>query len=198
MTPSSLEFSRLVNIPLRAAEGEPLHFTATDKECSKLAKRFGLESLKKFEMTVFFLHSQHSKIYPLQANFEADVTYTCVKTLDPFEDHVKETVYFTAQDTSLSENDEDTEDLILTGEEETIETLDSEGVLEIGEIMAQYLSLALNPYPRASEHKKKSPSTDNRKMELFSEEDSTQKKTSTYFPFENLAHLKNKKNAATD
>ncbi|HQS83731.1 MAG: hypothetical protein B7Y25_02225 [Alphaproteobacteria bacterium 16-39-46] len=198
MTLSSLEFSRLVNIPLRAAEGESLHFTATDKECSNLAKRFGLEALKKFEMTLFFLHSQHSKTYPLQVNFDADVTYTCVKTLDPFEDHVKETVYFTAQEPSLSESDEDADDLIFTGEEETTELLDSEGVLELGEIMAQYLSLALNPYPRASDHTKKSPSKDNSKTGLLSDEDSTQKKPSTYFPFENLARLKSKNNTSTD
>ena len=196
MIPSPLEFSRLVNIPLQTLENKPLHLKATPEECHKLAKRFGLEDLKKFEITLLFIPTHQPKTYPIKATFEADVVYTCVNTLDPFEDHVKETVEFIAKEFSpleSSEEDDSSEDLILTGEEETIEMLDPDGFLEIGEIMAQYLSLALNPYPRSSEKENKKSSSKISHPSLLSQEDLPDQGSSTYFPFKNLASLKNEK-----
>jgi len=182
---SFIEFSRPVNIPLRFLDGKPLYFEATQEECLKLAKRFGLENLKNLNFTLFFLPSQRLQTYPLKTTFEADVVYSCVKTLDAFEDHIQETVYFTAQEPSLFKQEDTSEDIILTGEEETIEPLDAEGFLDVGEIIAQYLSLALNPYPSVSlsSEKKLSPL----------QEPQSHEKPSTYFPFKNLMDLKNKK-----
>ncbi|MBS0185005.1 MAG: hypothetical protein JSS34_01410 [Proteobacteria bacterium] len=189
---SFIEFSRLVNIPLRFLEGKPLYFEATQDECLKLAKRFGLENLKKLSFSLFFLSSQRPLTYPLKATLEADVVYTCVKTLDPFEDHIQETVYFTAQNPSLFKHEDTLEDLILTGEEETIEPLDAEGFLDVGEIIAQYLSLALNLYPSISlPSEVKLSSLPSKPFSL--QEPQTHEKPSTYFPFKNLIDLKNKK-----
>lgn len=192
------EFSCPVNIPLQALQSSPIHFKASSEECKKLAERFQLEALKRFEFTLFFLPEDQPQTYSLKGNFEADVLYTCVKTLEPFENFIHETIFFKVQEFSSAEENVEDSSIIFTGEEDIVEKCDPNGFLDVGEIMAQYLSLALDDYP---EHPKKtdhlsfpsdsfSTSFLNQKNPSAFKEDIN---TSTYLPFKNLSSLKEKK-----
>lgn len=185
-----VEFSHIINIPLFCQKTTPLHFSATPEECMRLSQRFGLVALKKFACTLFSLPTRQPNIYPLKATFKSDVVYNCVKTLEPFEDHISETVYFTAQESSLEEKEASLESLIFTGEEDIIEFLSPEGDLDAGEIMAQYLSLALNPYPFVEGAQTDSSWTIPEPLQT--KEPSSSLKAPTHFPFQNFKILKDK------
>ncbi len=80
----------------------------------------------------------------LSARLRAEVVQSCVATLEPVSAAIEE-------DFSLlfaPDRDADA-DLLLRPEDELIEPL-GDGIIDIGEAVAQQLSLALDPYPRAS------------------------------------------------
>jgi uncharacterized metal-binding protein YceD (DUF177 family) len=78
----------------------------------------------------------------LAAEFTATVVQSCVVTLEPVESSISENF------TLLYGATEEQEEVVLDGEAETLEPL-GEGAIDIGEAVAQQLSLALDPYPRA-------------------------------------------------
>ena len=140
------EFSRPV--ALEALGGGPLRQTieATAEECRRLAERLGLAAIGALSATVTLDERKGGRIIVAEGRFEAALTQTCVITLEPLPRTVSEA--FTerlavAPDTGeapVVEIDPDAED-----EPEPI-TGDS---VDIGELVAQHLSLALDPYPRA-------------------------------------------------
>jgi uncharacterized metal-binding protein YceD (DUF177 family) len=80
----------------------------------------------------------------LAAELSADVTQACVVTLEPVRSRIEE------EFTLLYSNgpEEKAGEVVLSGSDEVVEPL-SEGSLDIGEAVAQQLSLALDPFPRA-------------------------------------------------
>jgi uncharacterized metal-binding protein YceD (DUF177 family) len=78
----------------------------------------------------------------LSADLDAAVTQTCVVTLEPVAADVADrfSLLFGAV--------EDEIDIALDSEAETVEPL-ADGVIDLGEVVAQQLSLVLDPYPRA-------------------------------------------------
>ena len=177
------EFSRRYNVPLLSAEGKKISLKANSEECQKLAQRFGLVSLEKFESEIFFTPPLRPNLYPITAHFKANVTYQCCVTLEPFKDHVEEHISFEASDAPCSKDMKPENDIILKEDEEIVEPLDSDGFLDLGEIMAQYLGLSLDLYPHKPDAKGSS----------FVPVDALEvKKSPTQRPFLKLASLQKK------
>ena len=78
--------------------------------------------------------------YRLAADFEADVVQACTITLEPVPSRLAESFTLTYGPA------EDEGEIVLDGDSETVEPLD-DGVIDIGEAVAQQLSLALDPFP---------------------------------------------------
>jgi uncharacterized metal-binding protein YceD (DUF177 family) len=105
----------------------------------------------------------------------ADVTQACVTTLEPVSDHIEEdfegwyldesqATSFTRAKKRLNPVDDESIDLPPLDDEETAVTHEQDdpepvvnGMVDIGELVAQYLSLALNPYPHSEEALKSGP-----------------------------------------
>jgi uncharacterized metal-binding protein YceD (DUF177 family) len=81
--------------------------------------------------------------YRLAARIEAEVTQACIVTLEPVAQLVEDefSLLYGALDAQ--------EEVLLDGVSETVEPLEG-GVIDIGEAVAQQLSLALDPFPRAA------------------------------------------------
>jgi hypothetical protein len=127
------EFSR----PVAASgltEPETHRIEAGETERVALARRFGLRALDRLEAEVRL--APFGRGVRLEATLEADVVQHCVVTLEPVANHISDRfalVYGEAP----------------AGDEGTVvESLEDETV-DIGEAVAQQLSLALDPYPRA-------------------------------------------------
>ena len=94
----SPEFSRLVPVDRVPPEGSSEHIAATEEEREALARRFGLLAIKDI--------SAHLQLEPwrrggikVSGRWDARVEQTCVVTLEPFEEVLREDVarYFAGQ-----------------------------------------------------------------------------------------------------
>jgi uncharacterized metal-binding protein YceD (DUF177 family) len=145
MTATMPEFSRPVSVARLAAGAEASYrIAANEEERRRLAERFGLIGIGSMTAEIRLRRLSGGRIR-LDGELTADdVVQECVVTLEPFASRVDDrfTVIY-------GEVAEDTLDVLLVdGEEELIEPLAGD-VLDIGEAVAQQLSLVLDPYPRS-------------------------------------------------
>jgi uncharacterized metal-binding protein YceD (DUF177 family) len=141
-TPSG-EFSRPIDLD-RISDVEAVHdIAATAEECAALAKRFGLISIERLEARLKLRRRRGKALLRLSGHFSADVTQSCVVTVEPVPGHVEDdfTVLY-------GDVDQGGEVLIDPQEEADFEPLPS-GTLDMGETVAQEFAMALDPYPRA-------------------------------------------------
>ncbi len=143
------EFSRLLAAETVEATARKDHFEATIEECKALAKRFDLESLHFFRVD-FTLKRQKDGTIKVQGMLEAALVQRCVVSLDPVPtelvDHFEALFTETGPDAGEGGRHKDSE-LIDFEQEDTPEIIEN-GVIDLGELAAQHLSLAMDPFPR--------------------------------------------------
>lgn len=135
-----MEFARPVHLDQIAERGRVMEIAATEAERQALARRFGLVSLDRLEATVRL--SRSGIFYRIEADWQADVVQTCVVTLEPIRNHLAERLV-----ERYGPTDRGAAELDLDPEADAPEEIDG-GVIDAGEVVAQALSLALDPYPR--------------------------------------------------
>jgi uncharacterized metal-binding protein YceD (DUF177 family) len=138
-----LEFSRPVDVLHLPQVGGRYDLTASATERAALAKRFDLLRLDRLAAQVE-LAPIAAGFYRLSAAFEAEVTQACVVTFEPVTTRLEETFSL------LYGTQDDQKDVLLDGDSEIVEPVEG-GMIDIGEAVAQQLSLALDPFPRAPE-----------------------------------------------
>ena len=138
------EFSRL--FPSEKLRDRPMQerIEATEEECAALAQRLDIVAIKHFAADLALQRARGGTVVEAAGTLEADVVYTCVVTLEPFESHIRDrfTSYFARPDQIPKPENEDVED------ERAPEPIGPGGEIDLGELAAQHLSLALDPYPR--------------------------------------------------
>ncbi|MBC9205865.1 DUF177 domain-containing protein [Roseomonas aerophila] len=112
---------------------------ATPKECAALAARFGILAIEALSASLR-LRQESGGAVRVRGRLAATVVQPCVVTLEPVRQTVDEAVDLRFLPPG-AEMDEDPE-----GPDEIPTEND---VLELGEALAEQLSLALDPYPRA-------------------------------------------------
>lgn len=139
------EFIRLIDIKKLASFPLTLVFAANEKEKEALAKRLGLVVLKSLDVKCQ-IHGS-SGCYPLQVSafIKAEIIQSCVVTLRELVCKIEEPVSL-----AIYPADTDLSTIPDTFEEKDPEAvlLNHDGTLDVGEIFVQYLSLALDPYPK--------------------------------------------------
>lgn len=137
-----MEFSRPVALD-RLSPSETVYDIAADPgERAALARRFALVALERLEGRVR-LARLAGGLVRLSAELSADIVQECVVSLEALASRVEESftlLYGEGQDASR--------EVVLSGTAELVEPIES-GFIDIGEAVAQQLSLALDPYPRA-------------------------------------------------
>lgn len=142
-SPAGAEFARPVDVS-RLASGEGGYaLRATAAECAALARRFGLLALDRLEAQLRLVRLPGG-LLRLSGTLSADVVQACVVTLEPVRARIGEE--FTLAYRAGAADGEKA--VVLSGAEELVEPLPG-SILDIGEAVAQQLSLALDPYPRA-------------------------------------------------
>jgi uncharacterized metal-binding protein YceD (DUF177 family) len=138
-----MEFSRPVPLD-RLAPGETVYdIAAAPAERAGLARRFALVALERLEARVRLARLAGGMVR-LAAELSADVVQQCVVSLEPLTSRVEES--FTLL---YGEGLEPARDVVLSGAAELVEPVEG-GHIDIGEAVAQQLSLALDPFPRAA------------------------------------------------
>ena len=134
------EFSRVVSV-VRLGDHEAAYpITASEAERAALARRLSLVALDRFAADVRLSRVRGG--VRLEAAIEADIVQDCVVTLEPFKSRIADefTLVYQRRIAPPSE--------LLDPDEDEAELLEGDEV-DIGEAVAQQLSLALDPFPRA-------------------------------------------------
>jgi len=141
MTP---EFSRPIRLEELSTKERSYDIEAAEDERAALAKRFDLQSIGRLSAAVRLKAEATDRMVRLKARFEAEVVQTCVVTLDPVPAHVEgefEVLYDRALRPAGRE---------VMVEAGGVDVMPLEGeTLDIGEAVAEELSLSLDPYPKA-------------------------------------------------
>jgi uncharacterized metal-binding protein YceD (DUF177 family) len=132
------EFSRTLSWGTVGKQEKREELKATSEECAALAARFGIPAIGSFSASLR-LRQESGGAVRVRGRLTADVVQSCVVTLDPVGQHVDEPVdlRFLPEGAEM-DDDPDGPDEIPT----------SNDLLELGEALAEQLSLALDPYPR--------------------------------------------------
>ncbi len=145
---TSLEFSRPQPITTDMGAGEDgLAFAieADAAERAALARRFGLiglDSLRARGQVEIFARGRKARV---TASLTADVVQACVVTLEPVPAHIEEN-FVRAFDRDAGMDTGETE--FYLDSEDPPDQLPEAGI-DLGEVVAEQLGLALDPYPRA-------------------------------------------------
>lgn len=170
-------FSRPVAVADMTSEGLVLPLRATEAERQALARRFGLVSLPALAGEVRVKTNFGGEI-EVRGRFSATVEQTCVITLEPFSSSLEERFLLRfARGIAAAEN---AEEAWSSGDEVPPEPIKGE-MLDLGELVAQQLGLAIDPYPRRPGARLD--------PKLLGDESGTERNT----PFAGLAGLKNKR-----
>jgi uncharacterized metal-binding protein YceD (DUF177 family) len=135
------EFSRFVRIDRVTLQPLQTTIEATAEECQRLAQRFDLVVLDRLAADIT-LQRVDNELIRLDAVFKAEFAQSCVVTLDPVPGRITETFSLLYG----PPGDEQAE-LDVEVDEAVFEPLISE-LIDIGEAVAQELSLVLPQFPR--------------------------------------------------
>ncbi|MGX9965381.1 YceD family protein [Roseomonas sp. F4] len=135
MTP---EFSRLHR--LGATAPRRLDLRANPAECAALAERFGIPGVTRLEAEVNLV-PESGGVIRLKGQLSADVVQECVVSLEPVAQHVATQLDLRILPPGIPATDDDPDS------PDEIET--SGDSVDLGEILAEQLALALDPWPRA-------------------------------------------------
>ncbi len=149
----TLPFSRVIEIDHLPDLGRDVVIEADASEREALAAWNGLAHLGKLEATLRVTHRMRGRIN-VSGHVTGLMTQTCVVSLEPFEQAFDENVdvdFVPAEDLAKAEREAvlSSYDRATQGAEE-VEPPDPiiDGKIDLGALAAEFLALALDPYPR--------------------------------------------------
>ena len=149
-----LEFSRPVKVAAVDLDGMTLCLDANDAECTALAKRLDLRSLSNLRAELSCRRTAEGLIR-LNVKISANVVQSCVVSLDLVTGQIVDRFSVLCEGDGVrgpertAKADVDGEFFLDPYGDDPLEPL-ADGKIDAGELVAQHLSLAINPYPRAS------------------------------------------------
>ena len=148
-TPPPPEFSRPLVVDTLGADGGEREIEANPAECRALARRFHLEAVVSLSATLRLirLHGTNAGMVRVRGRLVAEVVQSCVVTLVPVPARVEESFSALFSPEAVAGGDESLLDPF--ADDEDVPEAMVRGVVDLGELTAQHLSLALDPYPRA-------------------------------------------------
>ncbi|HYD98159.1 MAG TPA: DUF177 domain-containing protein [Alphaproteobacteria bacterium] len=145
MSQPAPEFSRTVTLAEIGNRPLTRRYAAKPEECAALARRFDLPAIARLEAEVTVEPVRRE--YHLSGRIVADLTQVSVVSLEPFDSTLDEA--FELRLSPDAPSDEEALEMMLDpNAEEPPEPLEGDRI-DLGEIVAQHLSLALDPNPRA-------------------------------------------------
>lgn len=137
------EFSRVVGVNTLPRGGRTVAIEADEAERTALARRFDLLALDELKARLTLTPGRGDTVV-VTGTLTAAVVQRCVVTLDPVPAAVEDEVEAVFAD-AAGRDEAEIEVDPLAAEVEPL----ADGRIDLGELAAQHLSLALDPYPRS-------------------------------------------------
>lgn len=139
--------SHVISVDDVPPRGKIIEFTATAEECRVLAVIYGILSIQNLKAR-FEVRPGPDDGLKVHGRVEADVTQSCVVSLEPVPGRVSEEIELLFSPSVEEPNEESPdEDLYDMEASERPEPLIN-GRVDLGEIAAEFVALGLDPYPR--------------------------------------------------
>ena len=140
------EIERVVDVDRMGTGGAALDIVASDGERAALAKRFGFLGLPAFAARVTVDRRLGGQIV-VEGRLRGRIIQACVLTLDPVTQDLDDTFRVVFKRDMADELDPESGEAVLNAQTDAPEPLEG-NMLDVGEIVAEQLSLAADPYPR--------------------------------------------------
>ena len=140
------EIERLVDLERMGPNGTAIEIVASDSERAALAKRFGFLGLPAFSARVTVDHKMGGQVV-VEGRLRGRLVQACVLTLEPVPQDLDEAFRIVFRQDLADEHDPESGEAVLNSQADAPEPLEG-NVLDVGEIVAEQLSLAADPYPR--------------------------------------------------
>jgi uncharacterized metal-binding protein YceD (DUF177 family) len=140
------EIERIVDLDRTGNQGAALEISASDSERAALAKRFGFLGLPAFSARVTVDRRPGGQII-VEGRLRGQIVQACVLTLDPVTQDLDDTFRLVFKENMADDIDPESGEALLNAQADAPEPLTS-NMLDVGEIVAEQLSLAADPYPR--------------------------------------------------
>ena len=138
------EIERIVDIDRMGASGSTaLDIAATDDERAALAKRFGFLGLPAFSARVTVDRRPGGRVV-VEGRLRGKIVQACILTLDPVAQDLDETFCIVFKQDLAEERDPERGEALVSPQADVPEPL-SGNMLDVGEIVAEQLSLAADP-----------------------------------------------------
>jgi len=143
------ELSRPLQVDKISVGGVEERIVARPAEREALAKRFGLLGLPMLEAELSVDHAQGGMI-AVKGSLCADVVQQCVVTLEPLPAHITDTIDMLYAPAALLDVGASPPHNAAHSDEVDGEAPEPivNGAIDLGELVAQHLAVALDPYPR--------------------------------------------------
>src|SRR5216683_201548 len=140
------EIERVVDLDRMGNNGTAVDIVASDGERAALAKRFGFLGLPAFSARVTVDRRIGGQIV-VEGRLRGRIVQACVLSLDPVTQDLDDTFRVVFKRDLAEERDPESGEAVLSAQADAPEPLQG-NLLDIGEIVAEQLSLAADPYPR--------------------------------------------------
>jgi uncharacterized metal-binding protein YceD (DUF177 family) len=126
--------------------GAALEISASESERTALAKRFGFLALPAFSARVTVDRRIGGQVV-VEGRLRGRIVQACILSLDPVTQELDDTFRIVFKRDLEEERDPESGDVVIGAGTDAPEPLQG-NMLDVGEIVAEQLSLAADPYPR--------------------------------------------------
>ena len=141
------EIERIVDLDRMGPSGAAVEISASDSERAALARRFGFLGLPAFSARVTVDRRAGGGQVVVEGRLRGKIVQACILTLDPVTQELDEAFRIVFKQDLAEERDPESGEAVLNAQVDAPEPLPG-NLLDIGEIVAEQLSLAADPYPR--------------------------------------------------
>ncbi|NBX65813.1 MAG: DUF177 domain-containing protein [Proteobacteria bacterium] len=168
------EFPHLIPAAKIGREPFKTSFEANPRQLELLAKRYAVLTVDSLTGYATLIRENDGMTISATGHFKAQVTQACVTTLEPVQDTIEEDFEAWFLDESQAKsfkkakklradadiedpfNGDEDEETMMASERDEPEPV-TNGQVDVGELVAQYVSLAINPYPHSEKAKAMKP-----------------------------------------
>lgn len=152
------EWSHYVRADSVPEGGQWVKLAANGNECTSIAERLGVRSVDRLEAKIHLKPKNSGHTLEVEGHLSADVVQECVVTLVPIESHIEDDfeAWYADYDraASFTKAQHEQKARLETEEQPIMEEKDDPepmvgGAVNLAELVVQYLSLAINPYPKS-------------------------------------------------
>ncbi|NQW52097.1 MAG: DUF177 domain-containing protein [Rhodospirillales bacterium] len=136
----------MVDLEKLGNNGAALELSTTESERAALAKRFGFLGLPAFSARVTVDRRPGGQVV-VEGRLKGQIVQACILSLDPVTQELDDAFRLVFSENLTEDRDPESGEAVLNAQGDAPEPLTG-NMLDVGEIVAEQLSLTADPYPR--------------------------------------------------